>query len=533
MLERLHISNLALIEDMSLEFSNGINVLSGETGAGKSFILKAIGFLLGDKLSSDIVRPGAARAEVDAIFRLGDEDLILRRELTAATGRSRFYINDSASSQETLRALRPRLLSHTSQHAQQQLLQPAWQAAFLEKDIDAPELLAKRNALLGRLRDLAAQIKALQEKQSGLSEKRELLEMQKAEIDKVSPKPGEEEKLERLRASAKNDVSAKQNYRSAMELLHGGEGPGLLDMLQDFERLLAQLGGEEADGDVAAIASFRQQLNHIANMIKKPQSVAEKVDMNAIEERLFAFAQLKRKLKRTLPEILALKEEIQENLSFLDICALDLARLGREEAKAVEELKDAVGQIRPLRHAAGKKLAEALENELRHLGFSEHVKVIPDYQEQEIWPGVSEERGRINWAPNPGQLPQPLDRIASGGELSRFMLALSSLDTRSEEVTFIFDEVDAGVGGLTLNKLADKLQQLSERNQIILITHWPQLAARANRHFLITKEVRDGNTYTLCAPLGEQAREEELARMAGGGSKGDAMAKNLLLSKDK
>lgn len=527
MLEHLHIRNLALIEDMTLEFSDGINVLTGETGAGKSFILKALGFVLGDKLTPGIVRAGAERAQVEAIFHLDGEELVLRRELIAANGRSRFYINDSVSSQEALRDLRERLISHSSQHAQQQLLQPAFQAALLAKGITEPELLAKRDELLARLKDVSGQIKALKEKQGSLAERRELLEMQKAEIDKVAPKEGEEERLEEVRGQARANVSAKQNYNKAMAILHGDNGPGLLQMLQDFEQIVAQIGGEGYEEDVKLVAGARQQIAHLANNIRKPHAPSENLDMDAIEERLFAFAQLKRKLKRSLPEILALKDEIQDNLSFLDICALDLSRLGKERDKIAASLKETIDALSAPRHEAADNFARRLEGELRDLGFSEHVRVMPEFAEIEIWPGISEEQGKINWAPNPGQRPQPLDKIASGGELSRFLLALNIIDAAKSDQTFIFDEVDAGVGGMTLNKLADKLQTLGDSHQVILITHWPQLAARAKKHFRVNKIVKDENTYTLCEPLGAEQKHEELARMAGGGKQGEALAANL------
>lgn len=528
MLEYLHISNLALIEDMELEFSDGINVLTGETGAGKSFILKALGFLLGDKLSPDIVRPGADRAKVEATFVLNGEDLILRRELMSGTGRSRFYVNDTLKSQETLRDYRAKLISHTSQHAQQQLLQPAYQARLLEKDIKQPELAAARDDLLQKLKNIAGEIKTIVDKQSSLAEKRELLELQKNEIEKIAPKEGEEEKLDALRTMAKSNVAAKQNYNKAISLLHGDDNPGLIQLLQDFERLLKRMCVDTPSlaQDSETVASFRAQLQHISNTLPRPQAT-EKMDMDAIEERLFAFAQLKRKLKRSMPEIFALQKEIEENLSFLDVCALDISRLNKEKGKLEAGLKEAVEKIKPLRHEAAENFAQKLAGELRDLGFSEHVAVIPRYIEQEIWPGIAEEKGVIDWAPNPGQNPQPLDKIASGGELSRFLLAINTIDIQDGNITYIFDEVDAGVGGITLNKVADKLTDLSERNQVILITHWPQLAAKAKRHFNIVKMVENNQTYTRCAPLNHEQRKAELARMAGGGKEGEALASTL------
>lgn len=536
MLEHLHISNLALIEDMSLDFEPGLNVLTGETGAGKSFILKALGFVLGDKLDAGIVRPGAERARVEALFRCADQDLILRRELLAATGRSRFYINDALASQDTLRELAPKLISHASQHAQQQLLQPAYQHRLLEQNIGNLELFAQKDELLKKLKALAAEIDALQAKQKTLAEKRELLEMQKMEIDKVSPAAGEEEKLEEMRAEVKANVAAKQSYNHAVAILHGDDGPGLIQMLQDLERIVGSMAGMEASlsGDREQIGEFRQYLTHLASTLPKPQSRHDvNMNMDAIEARLFAFAQLKRKLKRSLPEILALKNEIQENLSFLDVCALDMARLNKNRYALEKDLIAIVEKIKPLRQQSAELFCRNLENELRDLGFSEQVKVFAEFAHQEIWPGVQDEKGRISWAPNPGQKPQPLDKIASGGELSRFLLAINSLSAQKDDVTFIFDEVDAGVGGLTLNMVAEKLEHLAASHQIILITHWPQLAARAKKHFNISKTIRDGNTFTQCLPLDLATRKQELARMAGGGKEGETLAESLLRPKQK
>ena len=528
MLEYLRIRNLALIEDMELDFSPGMNVLTGETGAGKSFILKALGFLLGDKLNAEMVRPGAERAQVEALFTLEEQDLVLRRELLAESGRSRFYVNDALSSQESLRELRARLVTHTSQHGQQQLLQPAFQARLMESAFPQPELLAERDALLGQLQQVSAQRKALLEKQANLADRRDLLEMQQQEIDKVSPEEGEEEHLEELRAKVRSQEHLRKNYEDALILLHGEDGPGLLDMLGQFERLIHSMSQDDdvLTPEAEAVAALRQQLVHLSNHLRRPP-LPDEMDMDNVEERLFALAQLKRKLRRSLPEILALRGEIEENLSFLDVCALDLSRLAKEEAALAEKLAAVVERIRPVRREAASDFARSLEGQLRDLGFSEQVRVIPDFVPHELWPGVTDERVRILWAPNPGQPPQPLDRIASGGELSRFLLALTSVRQDAESAIYIFDEVDAGVDGLTLNKLAEKLNALAEQRQMLLITHWPQLAARARKHFQISKVVREEATFTLCSPLDGPARHAELARMAGGGPQGEALARNL------
>ena len=506
MLEYLRIRNLALIEDMELDFSPGMNVLTGETGAGKSFILKALGFLLGDRLSAEMVRPGAQRAQVEALFTLDDQDLVLRRELLAESGRSRLYINDALSSQESLRDLRARLVTHTSQHGQQQLLQPAFQAKLMESAFPRPELLEERDALLRQLQEVSARRNVLSAKQASLADRRDLLEMQQQEIDKVSPEEGEEEHLEELRAQVRAQEHLRENYENALTLLHGEDGPGLLDMLGRFERLIHTMSRDDAvlAPEAEAVAALRQQLVHLGNHLRRPPLPDEEMDMDKVEERLFALAQLKRKLRRSLPEILALRGEIEENLSFLDVCALDLSRLAKEEAALAEKLSAVVERIRPVRREAATSFARSLEDQLRDLGFSEQVRVIPDFVPQEL-----------------------LDRIASGGELSRFLLALTSVRRDAESATYIFDEVDAGVGGLTLNKLAEKLNALAEQRQMLLITHWPQLAARARKHFQISKVVREDATFTLCSPLDGPARHEELARMAGGGPQGEALARSL------
>lgn len=531
MLEYLRIRNLALIEDMELEFAPGINVLTGETGAGKSFILKALGFLLGDRLGADMVRPGAERAQVEALFALPDGDLVLRRELVAESGRSRLWVNDSLSSQESLRELRARLVSHTSQHAQQRLLQPAFQARLFEEAFPEPALLAERDRLVAELRSLEAERDGLRAKEAGLAERRDLLEMQQREIDKVAPEEGEEERLEAQRAEARDAEARREDGERALALLYGEEGPGLLDMLAEFERLAHRMGraGSEAPSEAAeAAAALRQELARMASDLRREPHAEKDVDLDKVEERLFALAQLKRRLKRSLPEILSLRDEIGENLSFLDVCSLDLSRLEKEEARLSAQLASVVSRILPLRREAAANLAKDLEAQLRGLGFSEGARVLPEFVPHELWPGINDERGRLLWAPNPGQPPQPLDRIASGGELSRFLLALAGLRTEQEDATYIFDEVDAGVGGMTLNKLADRLEDLAASRQMLLITHWPQLAARARRHFQISKVVRDAATYTLCTPLDAQGRRQELARMAGGGSQGEAVALSLL-----
>lgn len=530
MLEYLRIRNLALIEDVELEFAPGMNVLTGETGAGKSFILKALGFLLGEKLTPDMVRPHNERAQVEALFVLPDEELILRRELVAETGRSRLYCNDKLTSQESIKDLRSSLIVHTSQHGQQKLLQASYQAQLIDNALENKELLQQKDAILKELHEVLHNKKALQKKLQQLADRRDLLEMQQQEIDKVDPEPGEEERLESQRLEAKEAATLTNSYEHALALLHGTEGPGLLEQLGALESELLEMAklDESLLPDQEAVAALRQNLSHLERRFRRPPEFVSPVDMDALEERLYELSQLKRKLRRSLEDIITMRQEIADNLSFLDACGLDIKALDRQEATLAEQLRAVLASLVPARQQAGAVFASALEKELAGLGFSEHVRVQVDFSPVEVWTDIFDEKARILWAPNPGQVPQPLDRIASGGELSRFLLALVGIQASPESATYIFDEVDAGVGGLTLNRVADRLAALAERRQMLLITHWPQLAARATRHFNIQKHVRDDNTFVLCTPLQDAAIKHELARMAGGGEQGAALADNLL-----
>ena len=529
MLEYLRIRNLALIEDAELDFAPGMNVLTGETGAGKSFILKALGFLLGDRLGADMVRQGAEKAQVEAQFQMDGREIVIRRSLLAESGRSRLYVDDALRSQECVRSLREQLLAHASQHGQQQLLQPAFQARLMESTLKDPDLLRRRDELLEQLRSVEARRKELRAREAHLLERRDILEMQQQEIDRVAPEAGEEERLEEQRAIVRAAEQTREQYELALGLLHGEEEPGLLDMLGRLERCLHQMArtDDSVSEDADAVTALRQQLSHLSGRLRRPPLPEDMPDVEQMEERLYALAQLKRKLHRSLDEILELREEIRENISFLDACALDITLLDKEEKQLAAQLQEVLSALLPQRREAAADFARQLEEELRQLGFSEQVRVIPDFMPQEVWPGLMDEKVRILWAPNPGQAPQPLDRIASGGELSRFLLALMSVRPKAESATYIFDEVDAGVGGLTLNKLAEKLESLAKQRQMLVITHWPQLAARAQKHFQISKTIRDNATFTTCVPLDARQRHAELVRMAGGGQQGEALAASL------
>ncbi len=532
MLHYLRIRNLALIADAELEFATGFNALTGETGAGKSFILKALDFVSGGRMDAAHVRPGADKAVVEAIFEVDGAEVALRRELSADTGRSRLFRDDSLASLESMAELRPRLFLQTSQHAQSRLLSPAHQAELLDGFTPTPELFAERARLLTGLREAARELAACRERARSLSEKREFLEYQAREIAKVAPLPGEEAELLARREELRGAAEAAGAVERALALLHG-QGDGLLAGADALSRELRGLA--KADPSFAAEADGVEELRLVLRDLEGrlragPAAAAAggEAELEAVEKRLWDLAQLKRKLKRELEEIVTLGREIEQNLSFLDQSGLDEKRLAREEERLGNELRAVLAHLDAARREAARGLCDRLAGDLRELGFAEGVRVLADFAPQELFPGVAELRGRILWVPNPGQPPQPLDRIASGGELSRFLLALAGLRAGSDEATLIFDEVDAGVGGMTLLKVADRLAGLARARQTLVISHWPQIAARASRHFSVSKEVVDGETFTRCAVLAPAEVTAELARMAGGGEQGLRLARDLL-----
>ncbi len=526
MLELLRIRDLALIEDAELEFAPGMNALTGETGAGKSFIVRAIDFLTGEPMGADMVRPGKDKAVVEAVFVLqgegGPEDLVIRRELSAETGRSRVFVNDRLGSLDTLRELKAGLVLHTSQHGQQKLLQPAYQARILDAFLPDQNLLAGRDQALA---EVAARIQAradLAARVAELSKQREFLEFQRAEIAKVSPEAGEEDALLARKEALKGRERLDEAKNRALEALLG-EFP-LAAQLGELSRSLGNLAvfdesfAEERD----AAEDYRHRLAALEGRVRRLSLDDGDDDIEAIEARLFELAKLKRKLGRGLDEIVHLGREVEENLSFLDSCALDDKRLIREEAEAAARLAQALERLNAARRQAAADLSERLGRELAGLGFSEHARVEFAFEPFTLYASpngegdLTELRARLLWVPNPGQPPRPLDKIASGGELSRFLLALTGLRAESAQPTLIFDEVDAGIGGHTLTRVGERLTALAGRQQMILITHWPQLARLAGRHFLVRKDVIGGQTYTGCARLSAPEIDAELSRMSGG-----------------
>ncbi|WP_031480507.1 DNA repair protein RecN [Maridesulfovibrio frigidus] len=517
MLELLRIRDLALIEDAEIEFAPGMNTLTGETGAGKSFILRAIDFLTGQRMAPDMVRPGKEQALVEAIFVHPDgHESIVRRVLSAETGRSRVYVNDKLSSQGIIRDLGATMILHTSQHAQQKLMQPAYQCAVLDTFLKDKSLPRVKDSILTSLRELLAKKEDLKNKSATLLEKKDFLEFQRAAIDKVAPYPGEEDELLKKKNALRKQDDAGKCIENAMDIMRGKADlvGGLADLSAEMERVCELFPDYEKDRE--SVVEFKHFLDELAGRLRaQPMDFEVEDSIDDIESRLFDLSKLKRKLGRTLDQIVDMQKEIEDNLNFLDSCAIEIAQLERKEKELVEKLTTALEALYEARKVADKKLTSRIESELKQLGFSDHVRVEFEFQPHELYPGLNEMRGRLMWIPNPGQSAQPLDKIASGGELSRFLLAIAGLQGEADKPSLIFDEIDSGIGGATLNRVGEKMQELADRQQLIVITHWPQLAKLADRHFLIHKGVVNKETFTTCRQLDAPEVEAELSRMEG------------------
>jgi DNA repair protein RecN (Recombination protein N) len=300
--------------------------------------------------------------------------------------------------------------------------------------------------------------------------------------------------------------------------------------MRDFSRDMARLASLDQDfaEESQALDEYLERARDLDMRLRRNAPESQAAELEKTEARLYEFSRLKRKLNRSMEQILNLKREIEDSLSEADSFALDMKRLDQQEAEAAKSLGEITANLNRARREAGDELARRLEQELRGLGFPEQAKTAFEFDGHEIYPGVLEDRPRIIWIPNPGLAPQPLDRIASGGELSRFLLATVSLMARKNLPTLIFDEVDAGVGGITLNRVGERLADLASRQQLLLITHWPQLAVLANKHFHVAKEVAGNSTHVHCRALTGGEVQAELTRMAGGGPLGEAMARELL-----
>ncbi|WP_415393858.1 DNA repair protein RecN [Paracoccus sp. SJTW-4] len=534
MLRTLDIRDMLLIERLSLDFAPGLNVLTGETGAGKSILLDCLGFVLGWRGRAELVRAGAAQGEVTAVFDLpadhparavladagieaGDE-LILRR-VNAADGRKTGWVNDRRVSGEVLRALSDALVELHGQHDDRGLLNPRGHRQLLDAfgGLD----LAPVRAAWNQRRQAAAALAEAEAALEAARKEEDFLRHAVAELEKLDPQPGEEETLDIARRGMQAAERVRGDVARALQMLAGEPAqPGAEGLIVEAARWLEGAADKSAEGldePLAALSRASIELGEATRAIEDALAGMEfdPATLEATEERLFALRALARK-HDVLPDDLAtLAGELSARLSALDAGEARLGDLQRAVADADAAYAAAADARGAARRAAAKRLDAAMAAELAPLKMERAV-----FQTR-ISDGEPGPEGRdmvsFTVATNPGAPAGPLDRIASGGELSRFLLALKVCLARGgEPLVMIFDEIDRGVGGATADAVGRRLARLAEGAQVLVVTHSPQVAALGQQHFRVAKSVADGMTTSRVTALDADERIEELARMLAG-----------------
>lgn len=548
MLLGLHIKNVALIEEAEIEFGKGLNVLSGETGAGKSMIIDSINFVLGERTSKDFVRRGQAKAQVEAEFEIKDSNtlrtieefgieaedniVIIQRTMTA-DGKSTNRVNGTSVTASMLKQISEGLIDVHGQHEHQSLLNAVRHMDILDKFCG--EELEQYKADLGvsikEYKSVLMQIKALDGDEDEREKKIEALEFKINDIEDAALKEGEEDALLERKAYLNNIEKITKYTHSAMELLYLGS-----DEEMSASDKIAQ--ATEEVGNLKLIDQECQQiydeLNEVATsleeVIRKFKKYCDGIftepeELNNIEERLDIIYRLKKKYGATVEEVLAFQQKAQEELDFITHSEEELKKLSKRKADIFSQIKADCKKMTDLRLKTAQKLEQDIEKQLKELEMKNaSFKIVVKQKDTFNTRGCDNVEFMI--CANLGEELKPLAKIASGGEMSRVMLAMKTVVADAETIdTFIFDEIDTGVSGKTAARVGEKMATIGKTRQIICITHLPQIAAMADSHFLIEKSVKGEKTVTGVTPLNYDGAVEELSRLMGGGEVGNIVTK--------
>ena len=535
-LRELTVENLAVVESVRLALAPGFTVLTGETGAGKSLVVDAVSLALGARARSDQVRAGTDAACVEAVFdapdvvaddplaevvAAGDGVVIVRREV-GADGRSLVRVNDRAVTVGGLAALGERLGEIHGQHEQQRLLEPARQLALLDGFGGHQSLVDAAAAAHRAWRASVAASTELLTDPHELARRTELLRHQADEIGSAAPRPGEDAELESLLRAAEHAESIARSAATAVDALR--EEGGAAERLALVERELATAG--QHDTRFAELADRAAGLAaEAAELARDAARAADAVELDpagraAAEERLALLYDLRRKYGDTLDAVVAFGEAAAVELARLDDQEGERERLRAEEGERRAAVEAAAASLTAARDAAAKRLATAVNAELPPLGLPAGAFDVA-LERTEAGP-TGADRATFTFAPNPGEPPRPLGRIASGGEASRLSLALKVVLAAADETPLlVFDEVDAGVGGRNAGAVGERLKALSAHHQVLCVTHLAQVAAHADAHVVIGKRTEAGRTVTEARHLEPDERATELAAMLAGEAGGD------------
>ena len=551
MLKHLTIRDMLIIDRLELEFSSGLNVLTGETGAGKSILLDSLGFVLGWRGRAELVRRGAEQGEVSASFELGayhpalqplqeagladGQDVILRR-VNSKDGRKTAWINDRRVSGDLLRLISAHLLELHGQHDDRGLLDAKGHRGLLDQFAGHVELLETTRLAWRELAQAKADLQAELEALSTLKEEEEFLRHAVGELHELRPLVGEEAELDSKRRIMQASERLKVDIAKALQALGREAAEGMLsDALRWLEDASEEIDGK-LDGAIEALSSSLSRLYDASSEIEKCLDDLEfnPQELESTEERLFAIRALARKHHVLPDDLLDLSESLSRKLDALDAGEGMVSEKRKRLLKAQERYNAAAEKLSDSRKVATKALDQAMEQELSPLKMDRAVF------KTEI---SKTEAGSQGWdmvqflvSTNPGTPAGPLAKIASGGELSRFLLALKvCLRTSEDTRTVIFDEIDRGVGGATADAVGRRLSALAENAQVLVVTHSPQVSAFASRHFKVYKTQSDHETLSRVEDLDPASRIGEIARMISGDtitSEARAAAEALIMMKD-
>jgi len=534
MLRFLRIQRLAVIDSVEVEFEPGLNVLTGETGAGKSILVEAVGLLLGGRASGDLVRTGEDSATIEAIFESGGEELLIRREITAQ-GRSRAFIDGALATAGALKDLSDRLIELHGQHEHQTLLDSSTHLGVLDA-FGALESLAAAvattfDALDVSRQELARVRAAAKDRDARL----ELITFQLGELDRAAPKAGEDEQLAALRQVLANAERVERLCVDSYASLYDRDD-AVLAALGNVWRRVAELAALDPQFQpyLEARDGIKSQLEDLATFLRRYADgiEASPARLQQVEERLALLERLKRKHGPALADVIARHESLRRERQDLEGGDERIAELEREAAASrAAYLAQAQALSTERRRVAGE-LAMQLQTVLGDLAMEDtrfEVRFAEPLAERD-WSARGIDAAEFFVSPNPGEDLRPLARIVSGGELSRIMLAIKTLTAASRHgfndasdrppssaaPGLIFDEVDAGIGGRVADVVGRKLRTLGSAFQVLCITHLPQIAAYADTHFQIDKRIHGGRTKTTVQRLDEARRVDEIARMLGG-----------------
>ena len=532
MLSLLHIENIAVIDRADISFDQGFNVLTGETGAGKSIVIDAISAILGERAYRDMIRTGTNKASVRAIFtdvpELSwfaengveyDPETVIQREIHL-DGKNVCRVNGSLVSVSILRKLGMQLINIHGQHDSATLFDEDNHLSFLDAFGDNEGLRAVYTEKYEAVAKLRREIDKMTMDEGEKLRRMETLRYQIAEIEKAELEAGEDEALEERRKLLQNAEKLSNGMDTAVECLYGGgDSDGASGLLAQAEYALARLA-KFSD-------SFAAIHERVADLMYQVQDVADEVrdarddlsysadELDQIESRLDVIHKLRRKYGVTCEDILAYLDKAKKELDEIEFADDHIERLKKKLKKAEKEAWDAAKELRKNRQETAVTMADRILKELAQLDMP-RVRFSCQFAETDLTANGADTVA-FYMSANAGEALKPMSKVASGGELARIMLAMKNVLAEKDQVnTLIFDEVDTGVSGRAAQKVAEKLRSVAAHKQVLCVTHLPQLAALANTHLLIAKSERDGRTYTTVTPLDIEGRKRELARIIGG-----------------